>query len=64
MSGGLQAGLLLFTVLLHSRTSMLRYNEGPKDRQNMFAYTTFRYIEVLLIHIFYYYWGKNNRSLY
>ena len=40
-----------------------RYNEGPRDWQNMFAITTFRYIEVLF-HIFYYYWGEGNRSLY
>ena len=33
-----------------------RYNEGPRDWQNLFAIPRFRYIEVLL-HIFYYYWG-------
>ena len=40
-----------------------RYNEGPRDWQNMFAIPRFRYIEVLF-HIFYYYWGKENRSLF
>ena len=40
-----------------------RYNKGPRDWQNLFAITRFRYIEVLF-HIFYYYWGKENRSLY
>ena len=35
-------------------------NEGPRDWQNMFALTRFRYIEVLF-HIFYYYLGKENR---
>ena len=40
-----------------------RYNEGPRDWQNLFAITRFCYIEVLF-HIFYYYRGKENRSLY
>ena len=40
-----------------------RYNEGPRDWQNLFAITRFRYIEVLFP-IFCYYWGKDNRSLY
>ena len=34
-----------------------RYNEGPKDWQNLFAITR-------SLHIFYYYWGKEKRSLY
>ena len=34
-----------------------RYNEGPTDWQNLFAITRFRCIEVLL-HTFYYLWGK------
>ena len=38
-----------------------RYNEGPRDWQNVFAITRFRYIKVLF-HIFYYYWGKENCS--
>ena len=42
-----------------------RYNEVPRDWQNVFAITRFRYIEVLF-HIFYYYWGKQlqDRALY
>ena len=39
------------------------YHVGPRDLENLFAMTRFRYIEVLF-HIFYYYWGKENRSLY
>ena len=34
-----------------------RYNEGPKDWQNLFAITR-------SLHIFYYYWGEEKRSLY
>ena len=40
-----------------------RYNEVPRDWQNEFAITRFRYIEVLF-HIFYYFWDKKNRPLY
>ena len=42
-----------------------RCNEGPGpgDWQNLFSVTRFRYMEVLF-HIFYYYGGKENRSLY
>ena len=40
-----------------------RYYEVPRDCQNVFAIMRFRYIEVLF-HIFYYYWGQENRSLY
>ena len=40
-----------------------QYNEGPRDWQTLLAITRFRYIEVLF-HVFYYYWGKENRSLY
>ena len=39
-----------------------RYNVRPRDWQNLFATTRFRYIEVLF-HIFYFDWGKENRSL-
>ena len=39
-----------------------RYNEGTTGLQNLFAITRFRYMEVLF-HIFYYYWGEENRSL-
>ena len=38
----------------------------PRDGQNLFAMFSimrFRYIEVF-IHIFYYYWGKENRLFY
>ena len=38
-------------------------NEGLRDWQNLFAITRFRFI-VFLFHIFYYYWGRENRSLY
>ena len=45
-----------------SRTSM--YNEGPRDWQYLFAkLTRFRYIEIIF-HTLYYYWGKENHSLY
>ena len=40
-----------------------RYNEGPTDWLNLFALSRFRYIKVLF-HIFYNYWGKENRPLY
>ena len=40
-----------------------RHNEEPRNWGNLFAITRFRYIEVLL-HMFYYYWGKENLSLY
>ena len=39
-----------------------RYNERPRDWHNLFAKTRFRYMEVLF-HIFYYYLGKESRSL-
>ena len=39
------------------------YNEGPRDLQNMFIITRYRYIKVLF-HAFDYYWGKENRSVY
>lgn len=37
---------------------LLLYEEGPRDLQNLFAITRFRYVEVLF-HIFYYCWVKN-----
>ena len=40
-----------------------RHNEEPRDCQNLFARTRFRYIEVLF-HLFCCYWGKENRSSY
>ena len=39
------------------------YNKVPRDWQNLFAITKFRYIKVLF-HMLYYYWGKENRLLY
>ena len=53
MSGRLLAGILL----LHSRP---RYNERPIRTGK----TKFHYIEVLLIHMVCYYWGKEQLSLY
>ena len=38
-----------------------RFNEVPRDWQNVFTITRFSYIKVLF-HIFYHYWGKENRS--
>ena len=40
-----------------------RYNKRSRDWHFLFAITRFCYIEVLF-HIFYYYWGKENRSLH
>ena len=40
-----------------------RCSKGPRDWQNLFPITRFRYIEVLFC-IFYYYWGNENCSLY
>ena len=40
-----------------------QHNEGPRDWQNAFAVTRFRYIEVLF-HLFCCYWGKENCSSY
>ena len=40
-----------------------RYNEGLRDWQNVFALMSFRFIE-FLFHLFYFYWGIENRSLY
>ena len=40
-----------------------RYNEGPRDWQNVFAIKSFRYIEVHF-HMFYYYWEEEYGSLY
>ena len=39
------------------------YNEAPRDWQIVFAIKRFRYI-VVLFHIFCYYWGKEDSSLY
>ena len=40
-----------------------RYNKGPREWQNLFAISRFRFIKVLF-HAFYYCWGKENRSFY
>ena len=40
-----------------------QYNEGRRDWQNLSAITRFCYIEVHF-QIFYYYWGKEDHSLY
>ena len=40
-----------------------RLHEEPREWQNLLAITRFCYIEVLFL-IFYYCWGKENRSLY
>ena len=40
-------------------------NEGPRDWHNLFAIPRFRYIEVVIsLHLFYYYLGSKNSSLY
>ena len=43
-----------------------RYDEGPRDCQNVFVITRFGYIEgfFTFFRIFYYYWGKENCLLY
>ena len=48
------------------RTSVVEprfINEGPREWQNLFATMRLHLIEVLF-HIFYCYWGKENRLLY
>ena len=40
-----------------------RFDEVPRDWQNVFTITRFSYIKVLF-HIFYHYWGKENRSFF
>ena len=40
-----------------------RYNKGSRNWENLFAIKRFRYMEILF-HMFYCYWGKENRSLY
>ena len=53
----------LWTLLRLPTTVEPRFNEGSRDDwQNLFAMKRFRYIEVLC-HMFYYHWGKENRSL-
>ena len=52
---------LIFCCLLNKVEP--EYNKVPRDWQNLFAITRFRYIKVLF-HMLYYYWGKENRLLY
>ena len=49
--------------VLPTNTVEPQYNKGPRDWQNLFAITRFRYIQVLF-HIFCYYWCKENCLLY
>ena len=55
-----QVSIPVHRLLLPTNTVEPQYNKGPGDWQNMFAIPRLRYIEVLF-HIFYYYWGKENR---
>jgi len=41
----------------------LNLTKGPRDWKSLFATMRFRCIKVLF-HIFYYYWGRENSSLY
>ena len=50
-------------IIMQDVTVEPPYNEGPRDWQNLFGIMRFCYIKVLL-HILYYQWGKENRSLY
>ena len=50
-------------ILDFGHTGEPRFNEVAGDRPNSFVKSRVRYIEVLF-HIFYYYWGKEYRSLY
>ena len=50
-----------FECFLRTSTVEPRFiNKGPRDWQNLFAITRFCLIKVLF-HIFYCYWGKENR---
>ena len=52
-----------YTAVSKTGTVGPRYNGVPRDWQNLFAKTKFRYVEILF-HIFSYYWGTKNCSLY
>ena len=54
---------LVMSLIFKTNTVETRYNDLARDWQHLFAMKRFRYIEVLF-HIFYYYWGEGNRSLY
>ena len=56
LSGHLTAGWIVLAY-----TVAPRYNKGRRDWQNLFAITSFRYIEALF-HIFFYYWGRKRKS--
>ena len=49
--------LILPLVLMTYFPYVIMCNEVPRGRQNWFAITRFRYIEVLFL-IFYHYWDK------
>ena len=55
-----QANYIIYHQILYSGATIQGSAEGW---QNLFAIMRFCYIEVLF-HVFYYYWGKQNRSLY
>ena len=48
----------MFKIASTHYTVQPRYNEGPRDWQNVFPITRFRYIEVLF-HTFYYCWSNS-----
>ena len=50
-------------IIIITSTVKPQYNKGRREWQNLFAIMRFCYIEVLF-HLFYYYQGKENRSLY
>ena len=50
-------------IIIITSTVEPQYNKGRRDWQNLFAITRFCYIEVLF-HLFYYYYGKENRLLF
>ena len=47
------------TLLAQLISVEARYNEGPRDWHNLFATT-----DEVSLYIFYYYWGRESRSLY
>ena len=50
-------------IIIITSTVEPQYNKGWREWQNLFAITRFCYIEVLF-HLFYYYYGKENRLLF
>ena len=57
---GLTMGVYFHTA--YCTTVKPRCNEGPRDRQKLFAITRFRYIEVLFLLLLF--WDRGNFSLY